>query len=285
MAGKSFLKPLVYRLLPQLKKAVLRRRVIDLNSPTQKTRNIEMLLLEALAEDAQSFFDIGANQGLYSAVLEKCIGKKNLYIFEPLPSLNRQLRRQYPASHVFSFALSNQKEDKIIRVPYIKNDRYDTRATLETTVSEENQTGFDEIHVSTITLDELAAEQNFPSMDLVKIDVEGHEIKAIEGAAQSLSRYKPMLLVEIEQRHHPVSMNKIFAQLETLGFNGFFLDVDQLAVKSIRDFDAAHHQNVQAASEGAAYINNFFFIPTSKVDHFLNKASAFELKVKAQVHA
>jgi FkbM family methyltransferase len=51
------------------------------------------------------------------------------------------------------------------------------------------------------TIDHLAAELKLPSVDFVKMDVEGAESRAIAGAQDTLKRYKPRLAIAAE--HNP----------------------------------------------------------------------------------
>ena len=41
----------------------------------------------------------------------------------------------------------------------------------------------------------------------IKIDVEGHELKVIDGAKETIEKHKPNLLIEIEEQH---SKEKLF---------------------------------------------------------------------------
>lgn len=86
----------------------------------------------------------------------------------------------------------------------------------------------------------------------------GHESKVIEGAQKTILNYHPTLLVEIEQRHlSDTSITKIFEQIMSLGYDGFFLQNKQLT--SIDFFEVNSHQNL-SKMERANYINNFIFI-------------------------
>jgi FkbM family methyltransferase len=41
----------------------------------------------------------------------------------------------------------------------------------------------------------------------IKIDVEGHELAVINGATTLLTTQRPLLLIEIEARHHRLPRN------------------------------------------------------------------------------
>ena len=51
---------------------------------------------------------------------------------------------------------------------------------------------------------------NFSSVDFIKVDVEGHESTLIDGALKTISSNKPVLLMEIEQRHNKEDISEIF---------------------------------------------------------------------------
>ena len=48
--------------------------------------------------------------------------------------------------------------------------------------------------LDTILLDK---ENNIHSVDLLKIDIEGHEVSALKGAINKISKYKPIIYAEV----------------------------------------------------------------------------------------
>jgi FkbM family methyltransferase len=56
--------------------------------------------------------------------------------------------------------------------------------------------GRDALQVRLRSLDSLAAERNLTRLDLIKIDVEGHERQVLDGAAAILDRHRPVLVIE-----------------------------------------------------------------------------------------
>src|SRR5204863_8585379 len=57
-------------------------------------------------------------------------------------------------------------------------------------------TGHDALQVPLRRLDSLAAERGLTRLDLIKIDVEGHERQVLDGAAVILERHRPVLVIE-----------------------------------------------------------------------------------------
>lgn len=51
------------------------------------------------------------------------------------------------------------------------------------------------------TLDDLVRDGRVARVDLVKIDVEGAELRVCRGAAETLARFRPVVVCEVEDRH------------------------------------------------------------------------------------
>jgi hypothetical protein len=94
---------------------------------------------------------------------------------------------------------------------------------------------------------------------LIKIDVEGAELGVLEGAVETLRRFRPLLLVEIEQRHHRAPIGGVFERLRALDYDGHFLD-GRGVVRPIEEFDVERHQVATLDNPARGpYINNFLF--------------------------
>jgi hypothetical protein len=95
----------------------------------------------------------------------------------------------------------------------------------------------------------------------MKIDVEGYESKVIEGATQTIMREKPILLIEIENRHlDGKSLEDIFDQISSFGYEGGFLHKGR--IEKLADFytQIQAKQNFFLEEDSQkTYINNFIF--------------------------
>jgi hypothetical protein len=56
--------------------------------------------------------------------------------------------------------------------------------------------GYERLNVSLRSLDSLVAERGLDRVDLIKIDVEGHERQVLDGAETTLRRHRPALVIE-----------------------------------------------------------------------------------------
>jgi FkbM family methyltransferase len=267
--------PLFDTIVYQRRKPELRGRLMELPLTPDYPFPVEAKLLRAVGV-GPAMLDVGANTGIFSALLEDVVGAGNLYLFEPLPHLCARLRRRFRRAHVYNLALSNETGTRTMRVPYIRGKRVDYRATLGAH-TEPDQSGSDEISVRVAPLDTLVADLALDSVGFVKIDVEGHEDAVLDGATRTIDRYQPLLLVEIEARHHTFPITEIFARLEDRGYRGYYLDPSTFTFPGVADFDVQRHQREDdlVARRFVRYLNNFVFVPQARERDFVAKAEKF----------
>lgn len=113
--------------------------------------------------------------------------------------------------------------------------------------------------VRTVKVDKID-NYDFDDLDLIKIDVEGHEEYVIEGALNVIKTNMPILIVEIEQRHLNKQIEEVFQSILKLNYDGFFLQNGNLAPLNKFNYDLhqkLHLNNVTSKQ----YINNFIFLP------------------------
>jgi hypothetical protein len=70
-------------------------------------------------------------------------------------------------------------------------------------------------YVKQITIDSL----NLDHCDLMKIDVETYECNVIEGAINTIEKYKPEIFLELHWEARDMFNTKIQPMLESLGYN------------------------------------------------------------------
>lgn len=128
-----------------------------------------------VAKDAVAW-DIGANAGFYSLVLSLLVGERgHVYSFEPVPSTHAMLDANLKASGAANvtpcmLAMSNSNGTAPMAA-----DRDSTTCSLE--VGSAKKT----VDVTVTTGDSLVREGKCAQPAIIKLDVEGHELKALEG--------------------------------------------------------------------------------------------------------
>jgi len=228
----------------------------------------ELALLHALVEPHREAIDVGAHRGLYSLYLERIVGPDRLHLFEPVPELHRYLRRLFPRAHVHSVALSDAPGESTLSVPVIQGRQFVSRATLQPDLEEVGATGRSQLPVVTRRLDDYLEDGTLHDVGFLKIDVEGHELQVLRGAQRLLRTSRPVLLVEIECRHHRFPVSRVHEWLHDVGYDLYFLNPAGTNLVAIREFSAERDQDPSAMGAGR-YVNNFFCLPRGRVPRLL----------------
>ena len=244
----KFIKKIIKTLLPQQIKLPL------IYAWLQRSHKLdqEMFLASNLCKQKRVAIDIGANNGLYSFFYSKQFNE--VKSFEPFPLAATNLNAaKINNVKIFHYALSSKSGEQILHAP-ISSD-----GTVVHSQASFNK--FDgpnvEIPVELRTLDLF----EFKDVDMLKIDVEGHEQKVLEGAVATIKKYKPVLLIELEERHLGFSPKRVISYIEKLGYEGFVV-IDDKMIKA-NQFDYLSNQRDCIRTKNFEnYCNNFIFCPS-----------------------
>lgn len=145
-------------------------------------------IMRSLVRPGDTIFDIGANVGYTVLLLADLAGPDGRVVaLEPGPRAHELLQRSLrgiPEIEILNQGVSRENGTMTFYVP----DRLDT-ASLQPIESAQTVT------VDTITIDKLA--ERFGQPALIKIDIEGHEPAAFEGARHVMSDpARPVILFE-----------------------------------------------------------------------------------------
>lgn len=177
-----------------------------------------------LSKQCDVILDIGANTGLYTLLSQHVHPEARVYAFEPIErnmqklKYNCQLNGMDNVEYVPA-AASDRNGQQTIFVP---ETEVSTTSTLQSDIAGDLQIERPVV-IDTVTLDTFIEQHNIPQVDLVKIDVEGHEVAVLEGFAQYIRRYKPTILAEIRIGEHGQKIG------ELLDGNGYvYYDIDEV---------------------------------------------------------
>jgi FkbM family methyltransferase len=240
------------------------KKIDGLNSDNITSRNVEpeMLWLKNYLKKDSVFFDIGCNVGSYLRLVETIVKPENTFAFEPNQRLFERLQRLFPKVNLFSIALSDENTTAEFKVPIINGQEKNSRGTLRTDFSENNEERFITEKVKVQTLDNWILDKNISKIDLIKIDVEGNEMKTLRGAKESICKFKPVLLVEMEQRHHKENLKNLVQEITDWGFSANYLNRKTFQLELVSDKIFLGQKNSEIEDK-FSYINNFIFIPNS----------------------
>jgi FkbM family methyltransferase len=208
----------------------------------------ELNYLGRIVPRARQSVDVGANLGVYSRALSKLT--PTVHAFEPNRELAQLLRRTLPRNViVHEQALSSRTGSGTLRTPVVNGRPVFGLASLEEHAA---YPGSDQEAVRVAKLDDVLD----GDVGFVKIDVEGHELRVLEGASSLIERCRPILLIECEERHNPGGPAALFSHLKKAGYIGRFLR--EGVICDIAEFSLTRDQ---LGDPSAPYIYNFFFFP------------------------
>ena len=169
----------------------LRRRNIAGESQVQR------ILIENL-KTGDEMLDVGANYGLHSILGGGLVGPGGkIHAFEPLPSSLKRLRHHIELNHlqkvvhVVPAAVSDSKSKQVTFFSGAEEDG----VTASLTRSGGNNR---QVTVANVTLDDYGKQIRGP-VRLVKIDVEGAQVRVLRGGREFLLANRPLLVVEVHE--------------------------------------------------------------------------------------
>ena len=193
----------------------------------------EIDLLKRFIKPGTDSIDVGVYRGVYSYEMSKY--SKKVHSFEPNPLIfkyiNKNLKKISNNIDLYNFALSNENKVSNLRIPIrdkkMNKENYEEHYLMgRATVHELNN--FQDYEKFEITLKKID-DFNFDNeISFMKIDVEGHEIEVIEGGKLFIKKNKPVLLVEIEERHSKKNIHHSIDYINGLGYNSYFYDENNL---------------------------------------------------------
>lgn len=238
------------------------KRLKGVNAGNFLQRNLEpeMIWVKDYLPENSVFLDIGANVGAYVYLLEDRLKPQNIYAFEPNAALNSRLKRIFPQIQVCKVALSDENTVTEFKIPVMNGRAVHSRGTLQKNIKESGETHSKIQQVQVMPLDGWMCGKSLNRIDFIKIDVEGHEHRTLRGAKDTLLRYRPVLMVEMEQRHHEVPVWNLVEEVCSLGYTPHYLDRNSMKKMPLTR-NLLEAQNANNVKNYAAYINNIIFLP------------------------
>lgn len=182
------------------------------------------------------FFDVGAYFGYYSLVVaHHTRGRATVHAFEPLRANHALLRENcrlnaFERIHAHAFALSDSTRTAEMELPPSTNGGSGH-------LLEGQGAGRGRQTVRLTTLDRFIGDNPTERLDFLKIDVEGAELAVLRGARQTLARFRPRLLVEL----NPAALRAAGSEPDDLLslLHDFGYHVAEVAPKGLVPFCAA----------------------------------------------
>ena len=228
-------------------------------------RILEQLLPDMRGSHSPVVIDIGANIGMYSYYLSRFVAENSgtCIGFEPRTDIWTRLKKNVKSDNFVAekFALSN-------RIGF--GDLFlSSSHGLSSLIANPEFNGFGSERVSLTTLDSYMDSRNVGSVVFIKIDVEGHELEVLEGADETIRKYKPVILCESENKHLAVqrkSTEQVISHMSGLYYNAFVISKEHLQLFPV--------EKITIPSEKTSYLEyhyNYWFIHKHQVSDIVTK--------------
>lgn len=191
----------------------------------------------------KSAVDVGSNYGIYSFLFSKFF--KKVESFEPIKKHFIETNKLFTNVTVHNYALGNKDSIENINVPIINNKLIYGYSSIHTK--------FKNSISKKIYVKKFSKVFKYKTLAFMKIDVEGYEIQVIKGAFNLIKKFRPIIMIEIEDRHNINSFHFIFNQFKNINYSCYYLN--KFKLKEITSSSGPLNQ-----LSNKRYINNFFFI-------------------------
>jgi FkbM family methyltransferase len=170
----------------------------------------ELHLLNRILRPGMVFLDVGANQGEFAVYAAKRVPRGTVVAFEPNPASNQQLRENVALNGFANVVISDVGllDRAAVMQLYTSDERTHHHHTgpglampnegVTTLYQSEFRASRGDL-VRTAVLDQLYPGLGLDRLDVLKIDVEGAELPVLRGARETISRYSPIIILELNE--------------------------------------------------------------------------------------
>lgn len=221
------------------------------------------LMAYNLLKDGDTILDVGAHIGWYAINFARRFPSSRVYAFEPIEVTFDVLKRNIDRNHIknitaCNYGCSDKEEEKFLY--YFKGGS--AIASVENLINHKNAK---KVKCVLKTIDRIVQELKIPSVDFIKCDAEGSELFVIQGAAETIKKFKPIIFAELYEEW-----------CQKCGYSS----VD--ALKILRDWGYVPYQAIKGKltevnecelNDSERY--NYFFLNTGKHSDLINKLNSF----------
>jgi FkbM family methyltransferase len=184
--------------------------------------------LNRVLASGMTFVDAGANLGLYSLFAAKRVGESGTVLAIE------------PSSREFHRLQTNIELNTLTNVRLFRTGLWNSSSEMELLVAAENRAGHNTLgafgydtalcgkeKIFVEPLDNIVQREKLRRVDVIKMDIEGAELFALQGALATLSAFRPILLLELSDRtlrHQGCNAREVWEFLVSKGYRILLYD-------------------------------------------------------------
>jgi FkbM family methyltransferase len=183
-----------------------------------KLENFNLDSISHLVRPNSTVIDVGANVGWFTVAISRYLSPDGIVIAVEPNKVN--LKRLVRAIELFSVACSVRIEDCAL-----SSNRGDGFLTIDPSNPANHRISTDPKKAEKVELkllDDLTV--GMLDVSLIKIDIQGHEINALQGSRDTLRRHKPSVVIEIDNDFGVKNTELIFDFMKTMSYEIFFVE-------------------------------------------------------------
>ena len=182
-----------------------------------------------------TIIDVGANKGQFQKAAAYFYPHAKIFSFEPIPELYRELeKKNSPNIKNFNFAFG---EEKTV-LEFNKNKYSPSSSFLEVHQKNDNfpSTEVSKIDIEIDTLDNFFKEIEINSKSILKIDVQGFELKVLKGGISTIKNKIDYIIIES-------NFEELYEDQPDFTDLNLFLNQNNFYLKSLLDFNFGKRGN------------------------------------------
>lgn len=197
----------------------------------QPHSQLQPLLRRYITETEPTIIDVGGHGGQFTKLFAKMYPRGKVITFEPNPyalSIITKVIRLHRLKNVslLEVGLSDEEGVDTLYTP-IKTSGSRRYGLSHFQMAPDQKENHVESTAKLATFDRLAEERALTRIDFMKIDIEGWEVHMLKGAKQSIEKFKPVIMCEIEDeslKRAGSSAQELLRLLKSFGYKIDFLD-------------------------------------------------------------
>ena len=207
--------------------------------------NINRLFWGSLIKPGMNVIDIGANWGVYSTAARRLVGENGMLMsFEPNKVEFEKLKENLKLNKfnqknitLINSAVGDEEGTAEFFIPPNYKGAYGSMGRPK--INEDCKV----VKVPVVTMDDVLKKHGVSKVDVIKIDVEGAEIKVLHGMKKTLDAQSPVILMEVSDKRTEVfgyKAKELCVFLADMGYS-LYLPVLESGKIGLKTYEPSDH--------------------------------------------